>query len=283
MNKTQLIKTGVPGKTSVAKALMFSALVLGSTAAQAQKGFYAGVNLGMQAFTLINKSDVAAGPELDFKLKSNMIMGVGGGYNLNKRLGVSLDVIFSKQTQGYKGQFNSNPDSNVYVAQIKNLAIMNNLATTGAYTSDVTLSCLKIPVLLNFYTNNSKRIYFTAFAGPQLTMINAVNLKVNDKETPLTGTNIISKDVYKSSSVDAVFGLGLGVKITQAIHVAARLRLEYSLGDVENKDLKFTYSNAQYRYFSTNRDATHTAAAGLMLSAYYKFGKKILPVPGKKK
>ncbi len=268
---------------SIAKAMMVGAFVLAGTCAHAQKGFYAGVNLGMQGFNLMNSGDLAAGPELDFKLKSNVTMGIGGGYNLNKHLGVSLDVIFSKQTQGYKGTFNSNPDSNEYVAQVKNLAILNGMATTGAYTSDVTLSCMKLPLLLNFYTNNSKRIYFTAFAGPQLTLINAVTLKVNDKEASLAAVNLSSKDVYKSSTMDAVFGLGLGVKITQAIHVAARLRIDYSLGDIENKDARFTYLGSPFRYYSTGRDATHAGTVGLMLSGYYKFGKKVLPIPGKKK
>jgi len=142
---------------------------------------------------------------------------------------------------------------------------------------------MKIPVLIHYYTNNSKRVYFGVFAGPQITMINGVTLRINDKDMQLKTTDITPKDVYKSTTLDGVLGFGLGVNITSFLGVNANIRLDYSLGDVEKKDATATIGSAKYKYYASTREVTHTATAGLMIGVYYKFGKKILPGIVKKK
>lgn len=259
------------------KVIAIGTLALAGNKSSAQQGFYIGLNTGVQTSSLLNKTDQAAGAELNYTQKVSVPVGIGGGYTFNKHFGVELDIIYSKQGQAYNGKYAASPDSTVYSTQIEHLAELNNMniAPNSNYTADVVLNCLKVPVMLHYTGNTSKKVFFNSFIGPQINMLNSVVFHVNGQQTPLTGTNITPIDVYKKTTLDGVLGVGAGINLSSHLVLTADLRLDYGFGDVENKGETLTYKGSVEDYYPTSgRAATHNATGGLMVGIYYKFVKK---------
>jgi hypothetical protein len=255
--------------------ILLCMLSLFSNSLSAQKGFDAGVNVGFQTNTLINKLDQAAGPELDFKQKIGVPLGISIGYTFDKHFGAGLDIIYAHQGQSYFGQVLPATDTNVYIYHIKRLAAMNSVPLTGTYTANVALTCIKFPLMLRYTGDKSKTIWFNSFIGPQFNMLSSATFHLNEQEKELTGMNIKSKDVYNTVTIDAVLGLGAGFNLSANLMLTASLRLEYGLSDIEKKSATFKYTGgAEQTFYSDGRTPTHSASGGLLLALSYKFMKE---------
>lgn len=239
-----------------------------------KNGFDLGINSGIQTTTLINKADQAAGPELNFKQKIGIPVGVSATYSLSHRVGIGIDIIYAHQGQTYVGQLLPSSDPQIYYYQVKRLAAMNGVMLTGNYTASVALNCIKVPFLFRYTGNTEKSVYFSSFIGPQITRLTSVNLKVNDMEVAPTGINASAGGIYKKTLIDGVLGLGTGFKLTSSLFMTAYLRLEYGLNDIERKDAAISYQGAEQKYWPDGRGANHSASAGLMIGVQYKFAKK---------
>ncbi len=277
MKKTslQLRNTGV---ASIGKYLAAGCLLLISTSSFAQSGFDFGLKGFVGTSSLINSNDQAAGPELDYKNSVKIAGGISGGYSFNKHIGVELNVLYAKQGQSYKGEVSQITPSGygiVILSQaFQSFAYANNVSFTGNYTADISTTCLKIPLLFRYTGDNTKGVYFSSFIGPQLDMLNAVNIQVNGKTISPSNYNLKAEDFYKKTTVDAVLGLGVGINLPSNLVLSAHLRLDYGLGDVENKSETTTAFGVSEKVYSSARAATNNATGGLLISLNYKLVRK---------
>ena len=257
--------------TKSAKVIALCALSLAGTQSYAQKGFDVGLNSGVQTSSLINKQDQAAGEELDYSQKIHIPVGINVGYTFTKHMGVELDFIYVTQGQGYKGAVVNNPDPNVLSGLFYNLAYLNNINLTNNYTAEIKLTNIKIPFLFRYTGNTDKKVFFHSFIGPQMDMVTGVKYYVNGTETPFKNESIQPKDVYKKMTIDGVLGIGAGMNLTSNLMLSADLRLEYGMGDIEDKSAS---DGSGGKFYPSGRSATNNAAGGLMVALTYKFAKK---------
>ena len=277
-NTPQLISAPA---ASIRKYLAAGCLVLISTSSFAQSGFDFGIKGFVGTSSLLNSNDQAAGPELDYKNSIKLAGGISGGYNFNKRMGIELNVLYAKQGQGYKGEVSQITPSGygiVILSQaFQSFAYANNMSFTGNYTADMSTTCLKIPLLFRYTGDNTKSVYFSSFIGPQLDLLSAVDMQVNGKTISPSNYNIKAEDLYKKTTVDAVLGLGVGINLPSNLVLSAHLRLDYGLGDAENKSETTTAFGVPEKVYSGARAATNNATGGLLISLNYKLVKKAQP------
>ncbi len=244
----------------------------------AQSGFDFGLKGFLGTSSLLNSTDQAAGPELDYKNSIKIAGGISGGYNFNKHIGVELNVLYAKQGQSYKGEVSQiTPSANgalILSDEFASLAAYNNVAFSGNYTADISTTCIKIPVLFRYTGDNTKGVYFSSFIGPQIDILNSANVQVNGQSVSLAAYNIKEEDLYKKTTVDAVLGLGVGINLPANLVLSAHLRFDYGLGDVENKSETVSAFGSSVRVYSSERAATNNATGGLLISLNYKLVKK---------
>ncbi len=236
------------------------------------QGFDFGLKTVIQTSALLNTVDQAAGAELDVSQKVGVAYGIGAGYSFNKRMGVELDLLLSADGESYKGVVaNIDPTKpDVFCDNIKALATLNKITFTGNYTADVVLDYLKIPILFRLTGVNTKKIYFGLFAGPQVNLLTSVKYKINGQDATLSGANASLSDMYKKTTLDAILGVGAGFNVSEKFAITAHLRLDYGLGDAENKSATVNGTD----YYGSGRPATHNASGGLMIGLNYKLVKK---------
>ena len=263
---------------SAKKCVVAGCLLFIGAPSFAQRGFDFGIKGFVGTSSLLNSTDQAAGPELDYKNSIKMAGGISGGYSFNKHMGVELNVLYAKQGQSYKGEVSQiTPSANgalILSDEFETLASSNNVAFTGNYTADISTTCIKIPLLFRYTGNNTKKVYFSLFIGPQIDMINSVNVQVNGQSVSLAAYNVKEEDLYKKTTVDAVLGLGVGINLPANLVLSAHLRLDYGLGDVENKSETISAFGSSVKVYNSARAATNNATGGLLLSLNYKLAKK---------
>ncbi len=260
------------------KAITAVAFSLACGPVFAQSGFDFGLKGIFQASALINKQDQAAGTELDYKVKTGISGGVSVGYSFTKHLGAEIDILSSTQGQGYVGvvsQINNN-SAPILSYEFKNLAFSNSIPFTGNYTAQIYLHTLKIPILFRYTGDNTKKVFFSSFIGPQINMLSSASLKINDKDAPLSASAKMNfTDGYKKTTLDLAFGFGAGLNITDNLVVSLHLRLDYGMGDVENKSASITTTSGKVNYYDATRTANNNATGGGMVSLSYRLVKKV--------
>jgi len=249
-----------------------SALSLTGGTVLAQKGLDFGVKGCLQTSSLLNSSDQTAGPELNYKNKVNAAFGISGGYNFNEYEGVELNVLFSKQGQGYDGdatKINAN-SAIVLSSEFQNIAKLNGIAFSGTYTANVNLTYIKIPILFRYTGNNTQKVFFSSFIGPQIDMLSAATIQVNNTDAPKVANGLKPSDVYKKTSMDGVLGLGAGFNLSKNMVLSAHLRLDFGFADAEDKSAAVGGAN----FYNSGRAASHNATGGGLISLNYKLLKK---------
>ena len=242
----------------------------------AQTGFDFGLRGIVQTSSLLNTTDQAAGPELNFKNNVSMGAGIGGGYSFNNHMGVALDILYSKQGQGYTGDVVqiSSANKGILSNEFKNLASANNISFSGNYTAGITLTCIKIPILFRYTGNSTRKCYFSSFIGPQIDMLSSATMQVNGQNASFTAYNVKTEDLYKKMTVDAVLGVGAACNLSDHIVLSVHFRLDYGLGDVENKSESISAAGSTVKFYASTRAATHNATGGGLISLNYKLAKK---------
>ena len=235
------------------------------------------VELGLRynpEFTgLINKNDNNAGNKLD--LTSNFgyfSFGAGAIFNFNNNFGLAVDLLFSREGQRFKGNFNgSAPDATTYSSVVNTQVSLNNTVIMGDYVAKAELNYIKLPIMLSFTSDNTKLLFFTLLVGPQFNFLEGVAQEVNHNDLDYPNSNIEPIDLYKTVTINGVLALGGGYNLTPNLVLSARLRFDYGFDDVEKKDVMVSYSGAvPIRFYSTGRQATHNITGGLMLGLDFK-------------
>ena len=261
------------------KAIITAALSVAFCPLFAQSGFDFGLKGIFQASALINTQDQAAGPELDYKIKTGIAGGVSAGYSFTKHLGAEIDILSSTQGEGYVGVVNDINSSSVAILsnEFKYLAQANNIPFTGNYTAQIYLHCLKIPLLFRYTGDNTKKVFFSSFIGPQINMLSSAKLKINGSDAPVpAAANLNFTDAYKKTTLDVAFGFGAGMNITDNLVLSLHLRLDYGLGDAENKSASVNYGSGTgtSNWYNSGRSANNNATGGGMVSISYRLVKK---------
>ena len=268
------------------KAIITAALSIACGPLFAQSGFDFGLKGIFQASSLINTQDQAAGPELDYKVKTSIAGGVSAGYSFTKHLGAEINILSSTQGQGYVGvvnDINSNSGA-ILSSEFKALAQANNIPFTGNYTAQIYLHTIKIPLLFRYTGNNTKKVFFSSFIGPQINLLSSAKLKINGQDAPVpAAANMNFTDAYKKTTLDVAFGFGAGMNITDNLVLSLHLRLDYGLGDAENKSASVNYGSGTgtSNWYNSSRSANNNATGGGMVSISYRLVKKA-KVPVKK-
>lgn len=253
--------------------------------AYAQEGtFKVGAAILPQNTWLLNQDDSDAGPELDYEVTWGFAGGLTLGYNFTDYLGVGLDILYSSQGQKYKGKDNS-----------------------GTYTARTSLNYLKLPLLFRVGSDPNSPVQFSLFLGPQANILlsyrdkfdytgpggSTASLEVKGKEVTttisippiptITETEELTAPAYKPFTFGAVFGLGMGFKLSDELLLTLHFRGDYTFGDVENKDAAVSHGNHSDPYWeqkpkytsvshgtnTSERPATAAITGGLMLGITY--------------
>ena len=275
------------------KVLATAAITLACMPSFAQKGFDFGLKGNIQTTSMINSSDQAAGPELDYKQYTTAAFGVSAGYSFTNHLGLEINILSSKQGQGYTGvvaDINSKSDI-LLSSYFQQLAYYDSIKFTGTYTARITTSVIKIPILFRYTGNTNNKVYFSSFIGPQINLLSSVKYTINGQSASFAGTGFDAKDLYKKTTMDIAFGVGAGMNITDNISLSLHLRLDYGLGDAEDKS--YVPSGGSDKFWTAGRANTNNATGGALISLNYKLAKKAKepakkptppakPAPGKK-
>ena len=257
---------------SIIKTLFICSVLISGERAFAQKGFEFGIRYSVGESTLLNKTDEDAGAELNYASTTSYLSGgIAGAYNFDRHMALELDILFSRQGQIYSGVNMETPNAAAYNNEVALQAFVNNKITTGTYQAKAELNCIKFPILFRLTTDNTKRMYYTLSAGPQVNVIKSVVYEVNKEDVELPGLSIEPNDVYRKVTFDAVLALGAGFKLSRHFALSAQARFDYGLQDVEKKDVTYTYLGIGGRkYYSDSRAATHNATGVLMIGLSYK-------------
>jgi len=235
------------------------------------------VELGLRynpEFTgLINKNDNNAGNELDLTNNFGYFsFGAGGVLNFNNNFGLAVDILFSREGQRFKGNFNgSPPDAATYSSVVSTQISLNNTVIVGDYVAKAELNYIKLPIMLSLTSDNTKPLFFTLLVGPQFNFLEGVAQEVNHNDLEYANSNIEPIDLYKFFTINGVLAFGGAYNITANMVLSARLRFDYGFDDVEKKDVMVSYSGAvPIRFYSPERQATHNITEALMIGLDFK-------------
>ena len=257
-------------KTSTSRTIAICSLSLIMGTASAQTGFEIGVRSELQESMLINRSDINSGINC-VNTMSLLAGGLAASFNFSKNLGVELDLLYSRQGQNYKGTNMQPTKDKGYNNEVYLQAKLNDAVTTGSYKAKAELNCIKVPLLFRLTSNNSRKIFSTVSAGPQLNILHSAVYEVNKKDVGLTGLSITPGDAYRKTTVDGVVAVGVGVNISSQFVLSGQIRVDYGFQNVEKRDITYNYGGVeQTKYYSEGRSGTNNATAGIMVGLNYK-------------
>lgn len=236
------------------------------------QSFRIGVVGQPQSTWLLNKDDSDAGPELDYKSTIGFLAGASLAYNFTDYLGVGLDILYSREGQKYQGK-----------------------ESGTSLTAQTKLGYLKLPLLFRANTDPDAPVQFSFFVGPQLSLLlsNEDVLTLRDDSLGLEFTTTtkgkktsilffsgeLTDRPYKSAVFGVVTGIGAAFKLTDELSLSANFRVDYTFGDVENKNAKYPtgdfFWSEKPKYSGDapspnyTRPATKALTGGLLLGFHY--------------
>jgi hypothetical protein len=217
-------------KTIFLSLLTVISLLTVVNSAKAQKGFYAGVQGAAQLSVMFNEAD-AYHPGADYKSKFGTALGVNGGYNFSKHMGVGTEVTYTTIKQRYT----------------------DNIVS---YTQK--FNYLKIPILFTYNTNPGRKFMFTAKAGPQMGIL--LRSKITGASNAALNGN--TKDQYKKLTFGAMAGAGVRMRLLDNMYLDAGIHVDGTISDTEDKD---------YKGYAPNRAKSHDLNSGLEVGVKYFF------------
>lgn len=249
------------------KFVTFLVLAAISLSAYSQKSFQIGLRYIPTKTTLFNKNDRVAGSELKKENTRSLITaGLAFEYTCTKTTGFEVDIMYSRQGQEYSGTNMQSGSTTAYNRVVTKQAMLNGVATTGAYQAKAELNSIKIPILFKLSTANTKKIYYTLSFGPQVNYLSDAVYELNNEDVELPGSGIKPIDAYKKVTIDGVVGFGAAFNVSQHFVLSLQARFDYGFEDVEKKDV--TYNNIAY--YPAGRSSTHNGTAGLAFGVSYK-------------
>lgn len=238
-------------------------VITASGAVFGQKGLKLGVVALPQTTWMLNKDDMDV-PQDQFKYKTTFGMSAGPsvGYNFGDGVGFKLNFVYSAEGQKFTN--------------------FNSEGTLVNHTRR--LNYMKIPL---FFTLNSgteiHKVIFALDLGFQVNFLMRARYYNDDQSyTPddiLYNPNVrdypSSYKQYSLFNYGPVAAAGVDIKLAYNIMGNIRLRGDYTLGDVENKNSAYKlYTNGipdDVRVWSETRPITSNLTGGLMFGLTYTF------------
>ncbi len=258
---------------TIIQSIAVGAILLSGAFKSAAQNFELGLRYEPEFSVLMNKNDADAGPALENASHFTYInFGIGAVYNFNNNIGLAVDVLWSREGQAFKGNFNGTPpDRSTYSSVVATQLFLNNEAIVGNYVALSELNFIKLPIMVSITTDNTKPLFFTLLAGPQINFLYNVAQEVDKTDHDYPNSSITPTDLYKSVTLDGVIALGVGYNLSSHLVLSARFRFDYGFEDVENKDIMVSYYGAPpVQFYSSDRQATHNATAGLQIGLDFK-------------
>lgn len=160
--------------------------------------------------------------------------GVGGGYNFNDNIGISIDVLYSMQGSRY-------------------------MFRKIEYTQS--LNYLNVPVLF-VYTTDPAPVLFIGKVGPQVGFLTGAKV---DPASPNNSEGITNnKEQFNDIVIGGVLSGGARCIISDKLFLDILLRCDISF---------FNAENSSYKYYSSDRADTRNITAGIEIGANYLLGK----------
>ena len=115
----------------------FTMLLLASVIKTNAQNFELGFRYEPEFSVLMNKNDANASPALEYASHFTYInFGIGGVYNFTNTMGLAVDVLWSREGQAFKGNFNgAPPDGATYSSVVSTQLFLNNQVIVGNYVA----------------------------------------------------------------------------------------------------------------------------------------------------
>jgi len=260
-------------KNKIVVSISLTALLSGYALKTDAQNFELGFRYEPEYSVLMNKNDANAGPALtDGSHFTYINFGIGAVYNFNNTMGLAVDVLWSREGQAFSGTFNGTPpDGATYSSVVSTQLFLNNEVIVGNYVALSELNYIKLPVMLSLTSDNTKPLFLTLLFGPQINFLYDVAQEIDHVDHDYPNSSITPTDLYKNVTIDGVLALGAGCNLTSRMVLSARLRFDYGFEDVENKEVMVSYYGAPpVHFYSSDRQATHNATAGLQIGLDFK-------------
>ena len=260
-------------KIKIIPRIFITALLFTGVLKTNAQNFELGLRYEPEFSTLMNKNDANSGPSLNYASHFSYInFGIGGVCNFNHNMGLAVDILLSREGQNFTGNFANGPSNPAtYSEVVKTQAYLNNLVIPGDYICKSELNFIKLPIMFSLMSDNTKPLFFSFLVGPQINFLYNVAQEVNQIDRDYPNSNVTPFGLYKPVTIDGVVALGADYNLTSCVVLSARLRFDYGFEDVENKDVMVSYyGTAPVPFYSSNRQATHNATAGLLIGADFK-------------
>ena len=255
--------------------ILVASLSFGIAGKVSAQKFELGIRFNPQYTSLQNENDKAAGKELDYATHvSARSFGIGGVYNFTPFMGLAVDILFSREGQSYKGNFDGTPlDPTVYSSVVERQVELNGLTHIhGDYAALAELNYIKIPLMLSLNSDKHDKMFFTILMGPQINILEGVAMEVNHTDETFPHSNVKPMDLYKSVTYAGVFAIGTGWNLNKTLTLNTRLRFDYGFTDVEKKDAMISIDGGTaQKFYSSGRESTNNLTLGLMISLDYNF------------
>lgn len=229
---------------------LLALLLLTSVPAIAQNGLYFGI-AGSVVSTWITNQNNYSHPPLDYVRTFGGSGNLNVGFDFMKQLGVKIEIGYGQFGQKY-----------------------TKTKTDSAFTRQVKLNYLMIPVMLKYRTSGGLAKFFVAI-GPQFNLLLSAtqNYLVNgdtftETEQTVSGKTFVIgqssiKDRFSSSDIVARMDLGVDFTLIKHIMIEFGLKLGYGLTDLNATDYRLEDNTGKYH-------ASHNAYGGLTLGINYR-------------
>lgn len=246
------------------KSLITALFLLGTGMSVFAQGYFkAGIIAHPFTTVMMNKTD---GEKPDTEYLSKLTWGMSGGllaaYQVNERVGISMNALYSLQGQQYTKE-NYKEEEVLCVNR---------------------LHYIKLPLYFSYTSGTiDSKLRFNANVGPQVSFLIRAQYRDDDQSvTPdMYATTYLDYpdpiDRYKYLNLAVAGQVGMDIRLTYNIYANIAIRGDYGLNDTEYKDADFKlFSNGitsrQYLY-PEDRAKTHNITAGLLFGMSYHFMK----------
>jgi len=236
-------------------------LLISMSQSLAQEGFKLGGFFLPQGSVLLNQMDM----DLDNDVYKTEILGgaAGGlvvGYNFNDNFGIRANIMYSQEG----GKYSEKRDE----------LFRNNYVTRLEY--------VKIPVMIGFNADPfNNKVMLSLYAGPQISFLSrgisyndnpAFDPGVPDNFSNYPGTFSTYDDLNYSIAGD----FGVDIYLTPDAVMNVHLRLDYSLNDVEDKEVSYQQtsggSTSTVPFWPSARSESNALNVGLLIGITYTLG-----------
>ncbi|WMJ71683.1 porin family protein [Cytophagaceae bacterium ABcell3] len=196
--------------------------------------------------------------------------GAGGltfSYNFNKNFGLQTGLLYSSHNQKFRSE------------------IREGDGGTFESTGKKRLDYLNLPLLvkLNFPFAYKRRISTTVYFGPQIGYLlkgdGAVVVWRHFDNHDFYDLPESNSDYYNRFVLDGVAGFGFEYRVSRFITLHTSIRAEFSLTDIENKDMPYRENDLFYYFGDPDRGSTHNLAIGIQFGVAYRFNPECLTCP----